>query len=311
MTNNQSHATLSNVHKQRSNRLALSLWITLAFVIFEVISGTLANSLALLTDAAHNLTDVLTLALSWVAIRLALKPADSNHTYGFHRAGILIALLNASSLIVVSGFVGFEAYRRFREPLEVQSTLMSIASGIAFGVNLLTALLIRHDSHTDLNLRSAYLHLMGDVFSTLGAFIAGIAIAFTGFNWLDPLVSLLIVGLILWNALKIILETIQILLESAPRDVNVTQLVEDLRQVPGVIDVHDIHVWSITSEMRSLSAHIVTEDICLSEGALIQERISELLRQNYAISHATLQLECKECQPALLYCDLNLSNSSH
>jgi cobalt-zinc-cadmium efflux system protein len=152
---------------------------------------------------------------------------------------------------------------------------------------------------------------MGDVFSTLGAFIAGIAIAFTGFNWLDPLVSLLIVGLILWNALKIILETIQILLESAPRDVNVTQLVEDLRQVPGVIDVHDIHVWSITSEMRSLSAHIVTEDICLSEGALIQERISELLRQNYAISHATLQLECKECQPALLYCDLNLSNSSH
>jgi cobalt-zinc-cadmium efflux system protein len=194
MTINHSHPTFSNVHEQRSNRLMLSLWITLAFVVFEVISGTLANSLALLTDAAHNLTDVLTLALSWVAIRLALKPADSNHTFGFHRAGILIALLNASSLIVVSGFVGFEAYRRFQEPVEVQSTLMSITSGIAFVVNLVTALLIRRGSRTDLNLRSAYLHLMGDVFSTLGAFIAGIAIAFTGWNWLDPLVSLLIVG---------------------------------------------------------------------------------------------------------------------
>lgn len=310
MTTNESHPTLSHEHAQRSNRLMLSLWITLAFVIFEVISGILANSLALLTDAAHNLTDVLTLALSWAAIRLALKPADSNHTYGFHRVGILIALLNASSLILVSGFVGFEAYRRFRESVEVQSMLMSITSGIAFGVNLMTALLIRHGSHTDLNLRSAYLHLMGDVFSTLGAFIAGIAIALTGLNWLDPFVSLLIVGLILWNAFKIILETIQILLESAPRDVNVARLVEDLRQVPGVIDVHDVHVWSITTEMRSLSAHIVTDDICLSEGSLIQDRIGQLLRQQYAISHATLQLECKECQPALMYCDLNLSNST-
>lgn len=309
MTSTHPHQHHSHVQEHRSNRLVLSLVITLAFVVLEVIGGYLANSLALLTDAAHNLTDVLTLALSWVAIRLALKPATSNHTYGFHRAGILIALVNASTLIVVSGFVGLEAYRRFREPLEVQSTLMSITSGIAFVVNLVTALLIRHGSQSDLNLRSAYLHLMGDVFSTLGALIAGIAIAFTGYNWLDPLVSLLIVVLILWNALKIVLETIQILLESAPRDVNVDQLAADLRDVPGVIDVHDLHVWSITAEMRSLSAHIVTDDISLSEGAVIQEKIGQLLRQRYAISHATLQLECKECQPALLYCDLNLSNS--
>ncbi len=297
------------VHEQHSHRLALSLGITLAFVIFEVITGILANSLALLSDAAHNLTDVLTLALSWLAIRLSLKPANSNHTYGYHRAGILIALLNAASLMIVSLFVGLEAYRRFREPLEIQSTLMSIASAIAFLVNLVTALLIRHGSKTDLNLRSAYLHLMGDVFSTLGAFVAAIAIAFTGYNWLDPLASLLIVGLILWNAVKIVIETIQILLESSPKDIDVNQLVEDLRQVPGVIDVHDLHVWSITAEMRSLSAHIVTDDIFLSEGAVIQQKIGQLLHQRYLISHATLQLECKECEPALLYCDLNTSHS--
>ncbi len=299
----------SNIQKQRSNRLALSLWITLGFVIFEIVSGYLANSLALLTDAAHNLTDVLTLALSWAAIRLALKPANSNHTYGYHRVGILIALVNAASLILVSAFVGFEAYRRFREPLEIQSTLMSLTSGIAFIVNLVTALLIRHGSQSDLNLRSAYLHLMGDVFSTFGAFVAGIAIAFTGYNWLDPLVSLMIVGFILWNALKIVLETVRILLESSPRDINVDQLIQDLRQIPGVIDVHDLHVWSITAEMRSLSAHIVTHDISLSEGAIIQEKIGRLLRQQYAIAHATLQLECQECQPARLFCDLNLTNS--
>lgn len=310
MTSDHLHQSISDIQEQRSSRLKLSLTITLAFVIIEVIGGYFANSLALLTDAAHNLTDVLTLALSWVAIRLALKPANSNHTYGYHRAGILIAFVNAASLMLISGLVGFEAYRRFREPLEVQSTLMSIVSAIAFIVNLVTALLIRHGSQSDLNLRSAYLHLMGDVFSTLGALIAGIVIAFTGYHWLDPLVSILIVSLILWNALKIIFETVHILLESAPRDINVDQLVADIRQVPGVIDVHDIHVWSITTEMRSLSAHIVTDDISLSEGAMIQERIGQLLRQRYAISHATLQLECKECQPALLYCDLNLSNSN-
>ncbi|MCX8061039.1 MAG: cation diffusion facilitator family transporter [Anaerolineales bacterium] len=309
MTSSHSHQHLSQIQETRSNRLVLSLGITLAFVIFEIIGGYLANSLALLTDAAHNLTDVLTLALSWVAIRLALKPANSNHTYGYHRAGILIAFFNAATLIVISGFVGIEAFRRFREPLEVQSTLMSVISGVAFAVNLVTALLIRHGSQSDLNLRSAYLHLMGDVFSTLGAFVAGIVIAFSGYNWLDPLVSLLIVGLILWNALKIIIEAVRILLESAPRDVNIEQLVEDLRQIPGVNDVHDLHVWSITTEMRSLSAHIVTDDISLSEGAVIKEEISQLLRQRYAISHATLQLECEECQPAMLYCDLNLSHS--
>lgn len=309
MTNSHSQQHFFEVQAQRSQRLLLSLGITFAFVIFEVISGILANSLALLTDAAHNLTDVLTLSLSWVAIRLALKPADSNHTYGFHRAGILIALVNATSLIAISAVVGVEAYHRFRAPLGVHSGLMSIASGIAFLVNLGTALLVRHGSHSDLNLRSAYLHLMGDVFSTLGALLAGIVIFFTGYNWLDPLVSLLIVGLILWNALKIILETIRILLESTPRDVNVEQLISDLRQVPGVIDVHDLHVWSITTEMRSLSAHIVTEDIFLSEGALIQEKITRLLRERYGIAHATLQLECEECKPALLYCDLNLTNS--
>ncbi|MFN3308185.1 MAG: cation diffusion facilitator family transporter [Anaerolineales bacterium] len=303
------HQNLAEVQEQRSRRLVLSLVITLAFVVFEVIGGYFANSLALLTDAAHNLTDVLTLVLSWVAIRLALKPANSNHTYGYHRAGILIALVNAASLILISVLVGWEAYRRFREPLEVQSILMSMVSAIAFIVNLVTALLIRHGSRTDLNLRSAYLHLMGDVFSTLGAFVAGIIIAFSGYNWLDPLVSLLIVGLILWNALKIVIETVQILLESAPRDINMEQLVEDLRRIPGVNDVHDLHVWSITAEMRSLSAHVVTDDVCLSEGALIQEHIAQLLRQRYAIAHATLQLECKECQPALLYCDLNLKNA--
>ncbi|MCS7247317.1 MAG: cation diffusion facilitator family transporter [Anaerolineales bacterium] len=307
MTNN--HFSTSYSVRQRSNRLILSLGITLVFVLFELVGGYLANSLALLTDAAHNFTDVLTLGLSWLAVRLALKPATSNHTYGFHRAGILIALVNSVTLIGVSGFVGLEAYQRFQEPQQVHSLLMSVTSGIAFLVNIVTALLIRHGSQTDLNLRSAYLHLMGDVFSTLGAFLAGVLIYFTGYVWLDPLVSLVIVALILWNALKIVAETVQILLEGAPRDINVEQLVEELRRVPGVDDVHDVHVWSITAEVRSLSAHIVTGDISLSEGALIQQRIAQLLRQRYAISHATLQLECKECEPALLYCDLNLSNS--
>lgn len=300
------HRHIQEIHAQRSSRLFLSLAITLGFVFFEAVSGIYANSLALLTDAAHNLTDVIALALSWHAIRLALRPANAQRTFGYHRAGILIAFVNAASLGGVAILVGIEAFHRFQQPLMVKSELMTITSGLAFVINLVTAWIIKKDSHADLNLRSAYIHLMGDVLSTLGAFAAGIAIIFTGLNWLDPLTSLLIVLIILWNAWKILKESSVILLEGTPSDIELSSLVQSIKDIPGVLDVHDLHVWSITNEMRSLSVHIVTEDMPLSHAAVLQNQIQGILEEQFQIYHATIQLECQSCDPAYLYCNLTM-----
>jgi cobalt-zinc-cadmium efflux system protein len=300
-----SQSPARSLPRQTSSRLALALGLTLALVAVEVIAGSAANSLALLTDAGHNLTDVLTLGLTWFALRLALQPANARQTYGYHRAGILVALFNATTLALIALGIFYEAWQRFLAPPEVRAGILTLVGIVAVLINLLTALLIRGGSRGDLNVRSAFVHLMGDVLSALGAVIAGVIIYFTGLNWLDPLVSVFIGLLILWNAWGILRETIDILLESSPRDVDMSSMLQDVMHVQGVLGVHDLHVWSISSGLRSMSAHIVTDDITLSAGAVIQARISELLSRRYNILHATLQLECAYCTQDGLYCDMD------
>jgi cobalt-zinc-cadmium efflux system protein len=299
------HTHLQGVAKQTASRLALALFITLAFVLVEAAAGYFANSLALLTDAAHNLTDVIALALSWYAVRLTLQPSNSQNTYGYHRAGILIALLNSTTLVVISLAIFYEAYQRFMAPPDVKAGVMVVVGLLAVIVNLVTALLVRQGSEHDLNLRSAFVHLMSDVASTIGAVVAGVIIYFTHANWLDPFVSVLIGVLILYNAWGIVRETVEILLEATPRDLDMETMVQDIKQVDGVLGVHDLHVWSLTQSLRTMSAHILTEDVPISKGALIQSRVNELVSNHYNISHATLQLETVDCEPDALYCDLN------
>jgi cobalt-zinc-cadmium efflux system protein len=274
----------------------------LAFVAVEIIAGLVGNSLALLTDAAHNLTDVLALGLSWYAIRLAARPAHASKTFGYHRSGILVALFNATSLTFISLGIFSEAWQRLQTPPEVQPAILIGVGLLALLVNLGTAWLVKEGSEHDLNLRSTFLHLMGDVISTLGAVLAGAIILFTGWNWLDPLVSALIGALILWNAWGILRQAINILLESTPPDVNIETMLQDLQTLPGVQGIHDLHVWSITEEMRMLSAHIVTNDQNLSAVTGLQRQISQLLAERYQIEHTTLQLECAECKQAELFC---------
>jgi cobalt-zinc-cadmium efflux system protein len=287
-----------------SARLAASAGLTLGLVAAEVVAGLLANSLALLTDAAHNATDVLALALSWYAVRLALRPAHAGKTYGYHRAGILAALVNSTTLVLVALGVFYEAYRRFLAPPEVRAGILIAVAAIAFGINLATALLIRRGSDHDLNLRSVFVHLMGDVFSTLGAVAAGIGIALTGWAGWDALASVLIGVLILWNAWGILRETIHILLESTPEDIDPERLVGDVLAVKGVRGVHDLHVWSITREMRTLSAHILVGEMSVRESAAVQIAVGTLLCDKYGIQHSTLQMECDGCLPDTLYCDM-------
>src|SRR5574341_1357174 len=287
--------------KQASSRLALALGLTVAFVIVEAAAGFFANSLALLTDAAHNLTDVIALGLSWFAIRLTAQPANAQKTYGYHRAGILVALANATTLALISFGIFYEAYRRFISPPEVKSGVLIGVGLIAVVINLVTALLVRQGSQNDLNLRSAFVHLMGDVLSTVGAVIAGVIIYFTGANWLDPLVSVLIGFVIIYSAWGILQETLAILLESTPRDVDMRAMVADIMRINGVLGVHDLHVWSLTHYLRTMSAHILTEDIPISAGTRIQSEVSQLVARQYNIAHATLQLECVGCDPDALY----------
>lgn len=308
MTSTSSSHVHTHVHdaaKQTTQRLSLSLFLTLAFVVLEAGAGIFANSLALLTDAAHNLTDVIALGLTWFAIRMTAQPANAQKTYGYHRAGILVALLNSTTLVLISLGIFYEAYRRFLSPPEVQSGILIGVGLIAVVINLVTALLVQHGSKTDLNLRSAFVHLMGDVLSTVGAVIAGVIIYFTNANWLDPLVSVLIGFLILYNAWGILRDAVDILLEATPRDVNLENMVGEIVNVEGVLGVHDIHVWSLTQSLRTMSAHLLTDDVHISAGAQIQGQVRELLRQRYNIAHATLQLECADCFPTSLYCDLN------
>lgn len=286
-----------------TRRLWLALAITLAFVGVEAAAGLAANSLALLTDAAHNFTDVIALALTAYALWLARRPASSGRTYGYHRAGILIALLNSTTLALIALGIFAEAIRRLMHPPQVEETLLIGVGAVAFVVNAGTALLMWRGSQRDINVRSAFVHLAGDTLSTLGAVAAGVVMRFTGWMALDPLVSVLIGLLILRGAWQIIRETVDILLENAPRDIDMPGLVSDLKQLPGVRGVHDLHVWSITDHMRALSAHLLVDDMPISRAAPIQSAVNDILLHRYNIAHAALQLECEGCEPDLLYCD--------
>ena len=308
---NHTHSHFGDLANQTTKRLALALGITAAFVIVEIAAGIFGNSLALLTDAAHNFTDVIALGLSWYAVKLATQPAHAGKTFGYHRAGILVALVNSTTLVLIALGIFYEAWKRFLSPPEVDSAILIGVGALAFFINLGTAWLVKSGSENDLNLRSTFLHLMGDVLSTLGAVIAGIIIAFTNWNWLDPFVSVLIGAFILWNAWGILRQSIHILLESTPESIDMDSMVKDLLKVDGVRGVHDLHVWSINESLRALSAHIVTDDIHISAGASIQNSLSEILAQKYNIRHATLQLECTGCKYGLLFCNIHEANHEH
>ena len=308
---NHSHSHFGDIADQATKRLALSLLLTAIFVVIEVVAGIFGNSLALLTDAAHNFTDVIALGLSWYALRIAAKPANSGKTFGYHRVGILVALINSTTLILIAIGIFYEAWQRLITPPEVDSTILIGVGAVAFFINAGTAWLVHKGSERDLNLRSAFLHLMGDVLSTLGAVIAGIVIAFTAWNWLDPLVSILIGGFILYNAWNVLKQTIHILLESTPENIDMTEMVSNLRSVDGVRDIHDLHVWSISENLRMLSAHVVIDNISIGEGVSIQQNINELLSHSYNIQHATLQLECEGCANNLLYCEIHEHHHTH
>ncbi len=273
----------------QKRQLRNALFLAAGYLLAEVIGGLLTNSLALLADAGHMLSDVAALGLSWFALWMAERPAGPQQTYGYYRTEILAALANGAALVAVAFFVFAEAIRRLRHPPEVLGApMMAIAAG-GLLVNLASAWLLAPSRHQNLNVRGAWLHVVMDALGRLGALAACAAVWVVGWNWVDPAVSLLIGGLIIYSSWRLLKESVAVLMEIAPRAIDVDQVRQTILQSPGVLDVHDLHVWTITSGMDSLSAHVVVADGQAPDSVL--RRLRDALRQRFGISHVTLQLE--------------------
>jgi cobalt-zinc-cadmium efflux system protein len=277
--------------------LKISLAVTLGYIVLLILAGIRAHSLALLSEAGHNLSDFLALLLSLVAVYFQSRPANASKTYGYQRAGVLAALVNAGSLVIVAFFIFYESFRRLQRPEQVHATLMMWVAGAGVVMNGAIALLL-YRSGGDVNIRSALLHEIGDTLSTAAVIAGGWAIAATGEYWIDPVLSLGIGVLILWSGFGIVRETLNILLEGTPRGMKLEKIETAIRTVEGVNDVHDLHVWSIGSDTHALSCHISIADIPPSISERILRDVRERLFHDFRIDHTTIQFEHVVCETA-------------
>lgn len=284
-------------HGSTARVLRIALAFTAAYIVLLVIAGIRAHSLALLSEAGHNVSDFLALLLSWVAAYIHERPPSSTKTFGYHRAGVLAAFVNAASLVLISLLIVYEAIERLYHPVAVEPRTMMIVAGAGVLLNgTIAAMLFR--SHRDLNIRSALIHEIGDTLSTAAVILGGLGILLSGHAWIDPVLSILIGAMILWSSIGIIRESLNILLEGTPRGIPVQEVEASLRSIAGVNNVHDLHIWSIGSERHALSCHVAIADIPLSESNAIIVQIQKLMAERFHIFHTTIQFEHEICDVA-------------
>ncbi len=290
--------------------LKWSFYATILFVVIEVFAGIRASSLALVSDAGHNFTDALAIALAAVGFHLQSKPADSVKTYGYHRAGVLTAFANALTLIGISLFIFYEAWQRFLQPQHVAEwTMLGVATaGLVLNGGIMWGL--HRDKDHDLNIRAAFMHMLGDAVSSVAIMIGAVAIHFTGLDIIDPILSVLIGVLIVWTAWDIIQESLNVLLEGLPRGLELVEVTGAMRQVDGVIDVHDVHIWSLGSSAHALSCHILIEDMPPSESNSILQKMNDLLCR-FHIHHTTIQFEHTKCALSEAPCSMIATTHRH
>jgi len=276
-------------------RLWWSVLATAAFVGVEVVAGIKAHSLALLSDAGHNFTDALALLLAWFGVYLQSRPPDEVKTYGYHRAGVLTAFVNALTLVALSAWIFYESWQRLRRPEPVHETVMMLvaAAGLALNGGILWGL--RAARRQDINIRSAFVHMLGDLLGSLAILAGALAIRYTGWRQVDPILSILIGALIVWTAWDIIVESLNILLEGLPRGLNLQSVSASIRGVEGVLDVHDLHIWSLGSSTHALSCHVLIEDVPPSASNTVLACINEMLGRQFHIHHSTVQFEHVGC----------------
>jgi len=291
------HVHAHGGNERTSRVLRVSLGVTAGYIVLLVIAGIRAHSLALLSEAGHNLTDFVALLLSLVAVYLQSRPPSATHTYGYHRAGVLAALVNAATLVIISFLIFYEGVKRILQPQPVHAgTMMWVAAAGVVMNGAIALMLVR--TNRDVNIRSALLHEIGDTISTAAVIGGCWAILATGQSWIDPALSFGIGALILWSSFGIMRETLNILLEGTPRGMKLDRLEAMIRQIDGVNDVHDLHVWSIGSETSALSCHISIADIPPSVSERILKDVKERLHHDFSISHTTIQFEHAVCEVA-------------
>ena len=292
-------------------RLILSIIATITFVLVEAITGYLSHSLALMSDAGHNFADALALIFAWYGVWIARKPSTARRTFGYHRVGTLAALVNSVSLVVIALLVFWEAINRLRHPEPVHSTPMIIVALLAILMNTVISLWLRGGARKDLGVRSAYVHMLGDAISAAGVVVAGLIVAFTGASIADPVVSILIGILILWSSWGILKESVNVLLEAIPAGMNMIEVEQAIANVHGVLEVHDLHVWTIGSGMICCSCHVMVNEQSVRSGENVLRAVTEKLEHNFGIAHTTIQVEVEGCEPNDMFCVKRIAEHSH
>ncbi|HEY0263426.1 MAG TPA: cation diffusion facilitator family transporter [Granulicella sp.] len=275
--------------------LQFSMAATLVYVLATLFWGVRAHSLALISEAGHNASDLLAIVLSFVAVHFQSRPATEEKTFGYQRAGVLAAFVNALTLVGISGWIALAALHRMSTPEHVEPHVMMIVAGAGVLMNgLIAALLWRFSG--DVNIRSVFLHMLGDTLSTAAVIAGGAGILFSGLTWIDPVLSLLIAGMILYSSVGIVRETLNILLEGTPKDLRLNEIRAAMQAVPGVLNVHDLHVWSLGSSSHALASHVTIPEMMMSESSGVLEGIKQALSHRFHIHHTTIQFETTGCE---------------
>lgn len=287
----------THTHDSKIPRLVFSILLNGLITAVEIIGGIVSGSLALLSDALHNFADVFALIISLIAVKLQHYAHTEERTFGYKRAEVLAALLNASILIAVSFYLFKEAYERFIHPVGIKTGVMLTVAMIGLAANALSVLILRKDAHENMNIRAAYLHLFTDTLSSVAVVLGGIFIWMYRINWIDPVLTIVIGAYVLKEGFEIVMQSVHILMQNAPKGISIKAIQEDIERIQGIGNIHHAHLWSITEDDIFLEAHInMSEDIRLSESCRLQGTIKQLLKTKYGITHVTLQIEYDQCK---------------
>lgn len=278
-----------------SRKLLISAVLTMLFFGIELAGGLISNSLALISDAFHNITDAVALALAWIAVRLERRPPTLEKSFGYQRAGVLAAFVNAAMLLVLTAFIVIEALQRFRDPEPVQGTWMMTVAAIGLVYNIGVTVWLHREGRRDVNVRGAVLHMLSDGLASAGVIVAALIIGWTGNSIWDPILSVAIAALIIWSSFGILRETINLLLEGTPKGIDPDAVSRDLAAEPGVFGVHHLHIWALGPSAASLSCHLMLGDVTLSRAGETLRRVNAMLQERYHITHTTIQLEGSAC----------------
>lgn len=283
-------------------RLVITILLNIVITIAQIIGGVISGSLSLISDAFHNLSDAVSVIISYIAIRLKRRENSVKHTFGLKRAEILAAVLNAGVLLAIYVYLFFEAFSRFANPREIEAGLMIIVAVIGLMANIIGVLLLRRDSHHSLNIKSSYLHLLSDSISSVAIILGGIAIAYWQIYWVDPLLTILIGLYIIKESYSILMDSVHVLMEGAPSGISIDEIKKEVEKFGEVADIHHIHLWTVGENDIHLEAHININDMMISQSDKLRMKVEKLLTDRFGIKHITLQMECNQCgEPQLIH----------